>query len=128
MNELLAALGALVVACIPLVRKYIQHRITPDQLERVSDIANGAVRAAEEIAQHFKLPSGAGATADDYASAAWTAFATWGQAKEAYASEVIAHGAKRLGVKLTPAEVSAFLHAALRKMEQMAAQEAAESA
>lgn len=114
MNELLAALGAVVLACVPLIRTYIQHKVTPDQLEKVSDIAGGAVRAAEQIGEKFK--------GEDPEH--WTEFATWGQAKEAFASEVIAKGAKRLGVKLTDAEVSTFLHAALRKMEQLAAQSA----
>lgn len=122
MNEFLAALAALIVAGLPLVRVYIQHKVTPDQLARVSDIANGAVRAAEEIAQHFKVP--VGATTDEaqsYAASAWTAFSTWGQAKEAYATSVIVKGGKRLGIKLTDDEVTAFLHTALRKMEQVAA-------
>lgn len=113
-NELLAALGAVVLACVPLVRTYIQHKVTPDQLARVSDIAGGAVRAAEQVGEKFK--------GEDPAD--WTKFATWGEAKEAFAAGVIAKGAKRLGIKLTDDEVSTFLHAALRKMEQMAEQSA----
>lgn len=125
MNDFLVAVAALIVALLPLVRVYIQHKVTPDQLARVSDIANGAVRAAEEIAQHFKVPEGATPeTIQALAPEPWTGFATWGQAKEDYASSVIIKGAKRLGVKLTDDEVSAFMHAALRKMEQVAAQSA----
>lgn len=110
MHDLLAALGAVIVACVPLVRTYIQHKVTPDQLARVSDIAGGAVRAAEEIAQHFKGTD----------PADWTKFATWGEAKADYAGTVVIKGAKRLGIRLTQPEVDAFVHAALRKMEQVA--------
>lgn len=109
--DILTVLLPLLAAATPVVVKLIQNKITPDQLGHVRNIARMAVRATEEIAQHFK-----GADPE-----LWTGLETWGEAKAQYASSVIAEGARRLGVKLTQDEVDAFLHSALREMQQLAA-------
>lgn len=110
MKEFYAALAAVLVAALPIIRSYALSHLTPERLASVSDIADGAVRAAETIAANFKGTN----------PAEWTAFETWGEAKAAYASEVVAKGAKRFGFKLTPAEVTTFVHAALARMESPA--------
>lgn len=109
-TDILAVLLPLLAAAVPVARVLVQHKVTPDQLGHVRDIARMAVRATEEIAEHFK--------GED--PELWAAVETWSEAKSAYASTVIAEGAKRLGVTLTQDEVDAFLHSALREMRQLA--------
>lgn len=109
-TDILAVLLPLLAAATPVLRTVLRNKVLPEQLGHVRDIARMAVRATEEIAIHFK--------GED--PELWAGMETWGQAKAAYASSVIAAGAKRLGVKMTQDEVDAFLHSALREMNQLA--------
>ncbi len=91
---ILAVLGALA----PFVRAWVLTKLTPERLAHVNDIARIAVRAAEKLG-------------DDTSAS--------GQQKLNYASEVLVTGAKRLGIRLSQDEVLAFIHAALREMQQV---------
>lgn len=108
-QAILAVVLPLIAAATPLVRKYIQAHVTPDQLGHVRDIARMAVRAAEQLGNDLNRLD-----PEEYAAAE-----TWAAAKATYAERVIADGAKRLGVKLSADEVDAFLHSALREMKQL---------
>jgi hypothetical protein len=109
-QAMLALVGPIVAAALPIARKYVQARITPDKLGHVTDIARMAVRAAETVATDLSALDPV-----EYAGAL-----TWAEAKARFAENVIADGAAHLGLKLSPDEIDAFLHAALREMRQLA--------
>jgi hypothetical protein len=97
-GQLAGALAVLLVALLPLVRSYVQTKVTPEKLSHVPDIARVAVRGAEQL--------GVGNLAT-------------GADKAAFASTVVAEGAKRLGLKLSDDEAAAFVHAAVLEMKQI---------
>jgi hypothetical protein len=103
-NTLAAIVAAVLAAVWPFVRAWVQAKLTPQRVAHVMDIARIAVRAAEKLG-------------DDLAAAGVTAATS--ASKLNYAADVVVSGAKRLGVKLTQDEVLAFVHAALREMEQV---------
>lgn len=103
-TQLIGLVVAVLVAAVPLVRVVIQHKVTPDQMAHVQDIARVAVRGAEQLGNDLKgLVESSGA------------------AKLSLATSVVVSGAKRLGVKLTADEATAFVTAALREMEAVVA-------
>lgn len=107
-TDILGAIVALIVAAWPLAKVIIQHKVTPDALAHIQDIARLAVRGAEEMSPWLA------AVVHDVPAA-----------KLDLASNALTSGAKRLGVKLTTDEVVAFVHAALREMEDISASAAA---
>lgn len=99
-NQLLAALGAVLVALVPLVRAWVQANITPERLRNIESIGRVAVQAAE------RLGADTGATSTQ---------------KLDFAATVVAAGAKRLGLKLSQDEVLAFVHSSLLDLQQVQA-------
>lgn len=99
MNQLLAALAAVLVAAVPLVRSYLQAKFTPQKLAHAGYLARIAVQAAEKLGEDGNPTS---------------------QAKLDFASQVLSDGAKHMGLKLTNDEVLGFIHAALREMQAVA--------
>lgn len=97
--ELLAAAPVVIGGLVPVVRAWLKRDFTQPQVAHVTDIARGAVRAAEKLAT---LVPG-----------------TTGAAKLSFASDVVVTGAKRLGIKLTENEVLAFVHAALVELDNV---------
>lgn len=95
--------GPIVVAAVPAIRAFAQMVLTPKRLEKVHEVAQLAVRGAEQMSSW--LPA---VTADPSG------------AKLNYATNVVLAGAKRLGVKLSSDEALAFVNAALREMESIA--------
>lgn len=91
---------ALIAQAVRWVNAYINAHFRPGQLAAVVELARTAVQAAQEygVAQDFD-----------------------GATKLQYAKSALQAGAKKVGIKLTDAELSSFLHAALREMKQVAA-------
>lgn len=102
---LLALVPAIAGSAWSLVRVVIQHKVTPDSLGHIQEVARVAVRGAEQLGNDL---------------AEWLG-GPQGANKLSFAVSVVTSGAKRLGVKLTPDEATAFVTAALREMEQVAA-------
>lgn len=99
-QEVLGALGALVLAVVPLVRTWVQARLNSDKIATVVyQLAPAAVKAAEQL------------------SADVTGHPVTGAAKLNFASDLLVSLAKRVGLKLTTDEVLGFIHAALRDMK-----------
>lgn len=101
-------MGVVLVAGLRWGSAWVKTHLTPEKLEHVTDLANMAVRAAQRA-----VPTDVEKPGD------------W---KYALASEALRDGAGRLGLKLTDAEVSSFIHAALGEMEQAKAVVASEAA
>lgn len=96
-EQILAIVSIVLAGAVPIIRQAILTKWTPSRLAQVSNIARGAVRAAEKLAA---LVPG-----------------TTGQAKLTFAVSVVEAGAKRLGVKLTDDEVLAAIHFALAEID-----------
>lgn len=93
-------IAAVVVAVLGLLAKaandWIKANITPQKLARVSELAHIAVVGAERFGQGLQ--------------------AITGPEKYAVAEMALLKGAKRLGVKLSDEEASAYIHAALAEL------------
>lgn len=98
-DELLTVLPLALAIVVPVVRAWVKRDFTQPQVAHVQDIARGAVRAAEKLAE--VVPG------------------TTSTAKLAFASDVVVTGAKRLGVKLTENEVLAVIHFALDELDKV---------
>lgn len=96
LDKVLAALAVLLTAVLPLVKAWVQTKLTPQKLAHVTDLAGIAVRAAEKVGEASGVTS-----AQQYA----------------IASKYLLDTASRLGLKLTPDEVNGFIQAALRQMK-----------
>lgn len=96
-NKVLAAVLGILVASLPLIKAWVQTKLTPQRLAHVTDLASIAVRAAEKVGE--AVPG------------------TTSAAKYAVASNYLSDAAKRLGFKLSPDELNGFIQAALRSMQ-----------
>ena len=93
--------AAVLAVAVPVVRAFVLTKLTPSRMAHIADIARGAVRASEKLAE--AVPG------------------TAGGAKLDFAAGVVIDGARHLGVKLTTGEVLSFVHAALRELDQVKA-------
>lgn len=104
-EQIIALIGGVLVAALPIVRSWVKTYLTPARLARVMEIAQLAVRAAEKLGNDL---------------GEWTPGDTNAQ-KLDFAASVVAKGARRLGVRLSKKEVLAFVHTALDEMERVRA-------
>lgn len=100
-EQLVGVLVMVLAAAAPLVRTWVQSKLTPERLAHVVSLARIGVQAAEKLGE--SMPG------------------TTNEAKLNFAAETVVAGAKRLGLKLTKDEVLAYVHAALREMQQVEA-------
>lgn len=98
-SNLLAALAALLVTLIPLIRAWVQTKLTPQRLANVAQLAHVAVSAAEKLGEANEALSN--------------------DEKYAVAEAFLNNAAKKLGIKLTVDELNGYIHAALREMQQV---------
>ena len=110
MNEQIIGIAvAVLAASAPVVRAWVKTKFTSQRLAHVASYAHIAVNAAEELGK--LVPAEIANRAEVVANA-----------KLNSASEVVASGAKKLGLKLTQDEVLAFVHSALSDINKYAGQ------
>lgn len=126
--ELSALLLAVLGGAIAAGRVWIQSKVTPEKLSHIVDLARMAVRGAEQVGIDAK-PAVPEVRSDgtEPAPPAVTVepVPVSGADKYDIASAALVAGASRLGVKLKPAEVTAFIHASLKEMHDAQALTAA---
>lgn len=98
LNKVLVALAGILVFAAPLIKAWIQTKLTPQKLAHVTDLAGIAVRAAEKVGEAQGVTS-----AQQYT----------------VASNFLKDASKRLGFKLTDDECNGFIQAALRQMQSI---------
>lgn len=96
MNELLAFLLATITLAGAGLRSYIRTVLTPRRIASIVDWSRNAVLAAEKLGDTLDLD---------------------GPAKYSYAESAVEAFAKRLGVKLSPQETNAIVHAVLVELD-----------
>lgn len=101
----------LIVALLGVLGEYLRRKVQADEvpknLQTVLSLARTAVQAAEEFGRRE------GITGED---------------KYDFASAALVEAAKRVGVRLKPAEVQVFIHAAVGELRDLLEIEAAEQA
>lgn len=116
----------LVGALLRLAQQYVQAKVTPEKLGHITDLARMAVRAAEQVGADSKMPPPPVVSTGTEPSPTTGVLpepdpvTLTGADKYQLASEALVAGAKRLGVRLKPAEVTSFIHAALKEMNDAA--------
>lgn len=92
-QEFIIALTTAVLAGLGgLARQWAKTALTPRRLESLGDLVHIVVAAAEEVGRVFDLDSGA---------------------KYDYAENALRDAAKTLGLRLSDAELNAYIHALL---------------
>lgn len=97
-EQVIALLATVLAVVVPLVRSYIQTRF-PYRWEQVVNLASVAVNAAEKLG------------ADNPG--------TSGEAKYAFAADMLVTAAKRFDIRLKQDEVIGLIHDALRTLQQV---------
>jgi hypothetical protein len=116
-QEIVLLAVASLAVLLRYLRAWIQTKLTPERLAHLTDLANMAVRAAEQVGEDTRTPA---VTAGDNPETIPDQPAPiTSDGKYALASSALQAGAKRMGIKLTDAEVSSYIHAALREMQSV---------
>ena len=116
--QLTATLAVILVALLKAGQAWLQTKVAPEKLGHVTDLARMAVRAAEQVgADSQPPPAPAGALPTD-PPAPEVPEGLVGTDKYAMAADALVTGARRLGIRLKPAEVTAFIHCALKEMRE----------
>ena len=99
---MLSLVTAVLAGAGTLVRNYLKARLAPGRLDSILNLARTVTAAAEKMGNTLNLNSGA---------------------KYNYAETALLDLSKRVGVKLTPTEANAFIHAVLHEAEVLAGSE-----
>lgn len=93
--EVIDILATLIVTVAGLlIKKWVDTKTTPAQLQMLTELTRTAVEAAEEVGDALGLQ---------------------GPEKYEYASTALTTAAKRVGLRIKPEEANAFIHAVLRE-------------
>jgi len=96
MNVLAPLTVPLVGYCTVLLRTWVKTHTAPHTFAALSGLANTAVDAVEQLDRVSKMSA---------------------EQKFDLASDTLVDTAKRLGVKLSPVEVNAFIHSAVKALK-----------